>query len=151
MSVTASTVTALPSLILSRATSTSLSTTWTIEVALKAPAKFCLDLLAAMRGWKAGRMTPEATTRDRKKAGGIYARNPNATNERAFQISCAKVLAANENFENAVMILAKLPNLNGITIGKIEGVERTLTARDLLDGLTLPPSQSEIAAWLAEA
>lgn len=151
MTVAASTVTALPSLILSRATSTSLSTTWTIEAALKAPAKFCLDLLAAMRGWKAGRMTPEATIRDRKKAGGVYARCPDAVNERAFQMSCAKVLAASANFENAVMILAKIPNLNGITIGKIEGVERTLTARDLLDGLCLPPSQSEIAAWLAEA
>jgi len=29
--------------------------------------------------------------------------------------------------------------------------ERELTARDLLDGLTLPPSQSEIAKWLADA
>jgi hypothetical protein len=26
-----------------------------------------------------------------------------------------------------------------------------LTVRDLIDGLTLPPSKSEVAAWLASA
>jgi hypothetical protein len=29
--------------------------------------------------------------------------------------------------------------------------DRALTIRDLIDGLTLPPSKSEVAAWLAAA
>lgn len=147
------TVTASPFLVLSRATSTSITTEWDLAKVLAAPAKFCKDLLAAMRGWKAGRMMPEQAMRDMRKAGGLFGRNPNAETRKAWNLANAKVMSATLQYETAVELLASIPNLNGITIGKISDVttERELTARDLLDGLTLPPSQSEIAKWLADA
>jgi hypothetical protein len=147
------TVTVSPALVLARASSTSVITEWDTAKVLAAPAKFCKDLLHAMRTWKANREMPEQTMRDMRKAGGLFGRNPNGETKKAWTLANAKVARATAQYATAVDLLSSIPNLNGITIGKISDVttERELTARDLLDGLTLPPSQSEIAKWLADA
>lgn len=147
---TASTVTASPSLVLSRASSSSVNTEWTASTVLAAPSKFCKDLLGTVKMWKANRMMPEQTIRDAKKLAGVMGRAPSAESKKVWMTQNARVARAIADYNSAVELLSSIPNLSGVTIGKLEGcsVDRDLTARDLLDGLTLPPSQSEIARWL---
>jgi hypothetical protein len=147
------TVTASPSLVLARASSTSVITEWDAAKVLMAPGKFCKDLLRALLGWKVNREMPEQAMRDMRKAGGLYGRTPNHETRKAWNLATAKVARTTAQYATAVDLLSSIPNLSGITIGKISDVttDRELTARDLLDGLTLPPSQSEIAKWLADA
>ncbi len=147
---TASTVTASPSLVLSRASSSSVNTEWTASTVLAAPSKFCKDLLSTIQTWKSLRMMPAECVRDAKKLAGMMGRAPTPASKKAWMLQNAKTLRAIENYNAAVELLTAIPNLSGVTIGRIEGcdVSRELTARDLLDGLTLPPSQSEIARWL---
>jgi len=149
---TASTVTASPSLVLvlSRANSSSTHTEWTASAVANAPSKFCKDLLGTVKTWKAERRMPEQCVRDARKIAGIMGRAPSAEARKSWMTANAKTLRAIADYSAAVELLSSIPNLSGVTIGKLEGcsVDRELTARDLLDGLTLPPSQSEIAKWL---
>ena len=147
---TASTVTASPSLVLARATSTSVTTEWNLATVISAPSKFCKDLLVWMKTAKAERRMPEQCVRDARKIAGIMGRAPSAESRKSWMTANAKTLRAIADYSAAVELLSAIPNLSGITIGRLEGcsVDRELTARDLLDGLTLPPSQSEIARWL---
>jgi hypothetical protein len=147
---TASTVTVTASLVLSRASSSSVNTEWTASTVLAAPSKFCKDLLGTVKMWKANRMMPEQTIRDAKKLAGVMGRAPSAESKKVWMTQNARVARAIADYNSAVELLSSIPNLSGVTIGKLEGcsVDRDLTARDLLDGLTLPPSQSEIARWL---
>ncbi len=147
---TASTVTVTASLVLARATSTSVNTEWNASTVLAAPSKFCKDLLGTVKMWKANRMMPEQTIRDAKKLAGVMGRAPSAESKKVWMTQNARVARAIADYNSAVELLSSIPNLSGVTIGKLEGcsVDRDLTARDLLDGLTLPPSQSEIARWL---
>jgi hypothetical protein len=147
---TASTVTVTASLVLSRASSSSVNTEWNASTVLAAPSKFCKDLLGTVKMWKANRMMPEQTIRDAKKLAGVMGRAPSAESKKVWMTQNARVARAIADYNSAVELLSSIPNLSGVTIGKLEGcsVDRDLTARDLLDGLTLPPSQSEIARWL---
>ena len=147
---TASTVTVTASLVLSRASSSSVNTEWTASTVLAAPSKFCKDLLQTVKMWKANRMMPEQAIRDAKKLAGMMGRAPSDATKKAWTSANLKTLRAIADYTSAVELLSAIPNLSGVTIGRLEGcsVDRDLTARDLLDGLTLPPSQSEIARWL---
>jgi hypothetical protein len=126
------------------------NTEWTASTVLAAPSKFCKDLLGTVKMWKANRMMPEQTIRDAKKLAGVMGRAPSAESKKVWMTQNARVARAIADYNSAVELLSSIPNLSGVTIGKLEGcsVDRDLTARDLLDGLTLPPSQSEIARWL---
>ena len=150
MTIAASTVSASPSIVLSRANSSSVNTEWNTATVLAAPGKFCKDLLQTVKAWKANRRMPEQTIRDARKLAGIMGRSPSAESRKAWMLQNAKTMRAIADYSAAVELLTAIPNLSGVTIGKLEGLttERELSARDLLDGLTLPPSQSEIARWL---
>lgn len=126
---------------------------WDLARATAAPATFGKALLADLTERKASRRLPAQTVRDLTKAAGVYGRTPTAQTGTAWAASQARVAESVTWFSGAVDLLAALPNLAGTTIGRIPGVaaDRALTLRDLLDGLTLPPSKSEVAAWLAGA
>ena len=126
---------------------------WDLDRALAAPATFGKALLGDLTERKAGRRLPAQTVRDLTKAAGVYGRTPTAQTATAWTASQARVAESVTWFSGAVDLLAAMPNLAGVTIGRIPGVaaDRALTLRDLLDGLTLPPSKSEVAAWLAGA
>jgi hypothetical protein len=126
---------------------------WDLDRAKAAPATFGKALLGDLTERKASRRLPAQTVRDLTKAAGVYGRTPTAQTGTAWTASQARVAESVTWFTGAVDLLAALPNLAGVTIGRIPGVaaDRALTLRDLLDGLTLPPSKSEVAAWLAGA
>lgn len=126
---------------------------WTPAAALEKPAAFGKAVLASLIARRDSRMLPMQATRDAIKAGGIMARTPNPATRAAATAARAKRDESQAWHDGVLDILGSIPNPAGVTIGRIDGcaADRALTLRDLIDGLALPPSQSEVAAWLAAA
>jgi len=126
---------------------------WAVDRVLAAPATFGKAVLADLTERKGSRRLPAQALRDATKAAGVYARTPSDATAKPWTQAQARVGEAMAWFAGAVDLLAAVPNPSGVTIGRIPGVaaDRALTLRDLIDGLTLPPSKSEVAAWLAGA
>lgn len=126
---------------------------WDLARATAAPATFGKALLHDLTDRRRRRALPDLAARDLRKCGGAYGRTPTGLTAKPWIEVQGRLQEASAWFIGAVDLLAALPNLAGTTIGRIPGVaaDRALTLRDLLDGLTQPPSKSEVAAWLADA
>jgi hypothetical protein len=126
---------------------------WGVDRVLAAPATFGKAVLGDLTDRRKARRLPAQAMRDATKAAGVYARTPCPTTQAPWLQAQARTAEAMAWFAGAVDLLAAIPNPHGVTIGRIPGVaaDRALTVRDLIDGLTLPPSKSEVAAWLAGA